>query len=97
MPVEPAATLEAAVARAYEVARAEGRDVVLLAPACASFDMFRDYAERGQVFKKEVMRLVEAETRARGEQSSVGLVRLGAGCWEHRPPRPVKLVSRPYG
>jgi UDP-N-acetylmuramoylalanine--D-glutamate ligase len=61
--VEAAATLETAVARAYEVARAEGRDVVLLAPACASFDMFRDYAERGQVFKKEVMRLVEAETR----------------------------------
>ena len=63
VPVEQAATLQTAVARAYEVARADGRDVVLLAPACASFDMFRDYAERGQVFKKEVMRLVEAETR----------------------------------
>ncbi len=33
--------------------------VVLLAPACASFDMFRDYAERGQVFKKEVLTLME--------------------------------------
>ena len=32
---------------------------MLLAPACASFDMFRDYAERGQVFKKEVLRLME--------------------------------------
>jgi UDP-N-acetylmuramoylalanine--D-glutamate ligase len=62
VPVEPASTLEAAVGRAYELARAEGRDVVLLAPACASFDMFRDYAERGQVFKKEVMRLMEEET-----------------------------------
>ena len=40
-------------ARSSWRARGSG-GVVLLAPACASFDMFRDYAERGQVFKKEV-------------------------------------------
>ena len=36
--------------------------------------MFRDYAERGRAFKKEVLKLAE-ERRASGEQSSVGLVR----------------------
>jgi UDP-N-acetylmuramoylalanine--D-glutamate ligase len=44
-----------AVARGYEAARPDG--VVLLAPACSSFDWFRDYAERGEVFKEEVLRL----------------------------------------
>ena len=43
--------------RAYELARPTG--VVLLAPACASFDMFRDYAERGRIFKGEVKRIVD--------------------------------------
>jgi UDP-N-acetylmuramoylalanine-D-glutamate ligase len=40
--------------------------VVLLAPACASFDMFRDYAERGRVFKKEVAKLAELAERRVG-------------------------------
>ena len=49
-------SLEEAVRRAFELAKPAG--VVLLAPACASFDMFRDYAERGRRFKEEVARLV---------------------------------------
>ena len=41
-------TLEGAVEIAAD--RAKAGDVVLLSPACASFDMFRDYAHRGEVF-----------------------------------------------
>jgi UDP-N-acetylmuramoylalanine--D-glutamate ligase len=55
VPVEHVATLQAAVRRAAEMAPPHG--VVLLAPACASFDMFRDYAERGRRFKEEVARI----------------------------------------
>jgi UDP-N-acetylmuramoylalanine--D-glutamate ligase len=50
-----AGSLEEAVQRAWRLAQPDG--VVLLAPACASFDMFRDYAERGRAFKQEVTRL----------------------------------------
>ena len=50
-----AKTLEEAVLLAYQTAR-KG-DVVLLSPACSSFDMFRDYKERGKVFKEAVHRI----------------------------------------
>ncbi|MEI2325489.1 UDP-N-acetylmuramoyl-L-alanine--D-glutamate ligase, partial [Pseudomonas aeruginosa] len=42
------ATLEEAVQKAY--AQAEAGDIVLLSPACASFDMFKGYAHRSEVF-----------------------------------------------
>ena len=50
VPTEDAATMEEAVAMAFR--RAEPGDAVLLAPACSSFDMFRSYAERGDVFQR---------------------------------------------
>ena len=51
-------TFAEAVDRAFALAKPAG--VVLLAPACASFDMFRDYAERGRRFKDEVKRIAGA-------------------------------------
>ena len=55
VPVEACASLDEAVERARAAARPG--DVVLLAPACSSFDMFRDYADRGRAFKAAVRRL----------------------------------------
>lgn len=50
-----------AIDQAYELAKPHG--VVLLAPACSSFDMFRDYAERGRRFKEEVARITRERER----------------------------------
>ena len=56
VPVEEAESLADAVRRAWDLAVPDG--VVLLAPACSSFDMFVDYADRGRRFKEEVRRLI---------------------------------------
>ena len=48
VPVKRAVTMEEAVARSY--ALAQPGDAVLLSPACASFDMFANYGERGRAF-----------------------------------------------
>jgi UDP-N-acetylmuramoylalanine--D-glutamate ligase len=56
VPIEEPDTFSDAIARAFALAKPSG--VVLLAPACASFDMFRDYAERGRRFKEEVAKLI---------------------------------------
>jgi UDP-N-acetylmuramoylalanine--D-glutamate ligase len=53
--VREAESLEEAIDMAFELAKPAG--VVLLAPACASFDQFRDYAERGRKFKEGVLKL----------------------------------------
>ena len=55
VPVYEAAAFDEAIAQAFALAKPSG--VVLLAPACSSFDMFRDYAERGRRFKEMVSRL----------------------------------------
>jgi len=57
-PLERCGTLERAVAAAF--AAAVAGDVVLLSPACASFDQFRSYAHRGDVFQQLVAKTAAA-------------------------------------
>jgi UDP-N-acetylmuramoylalanine--D-glutamate ligase len=54
IPLEPCETLERAINAASEAAKPG--EVVLLSPACASFDQFKDFEERGDRFRE----LVEA-------------------------------------
>jgi UDP-N-acetylmuramoylalanine--D-glutamate ligase len=58
VPAYLADDMRTAVTRAWELARPG--EVVLLSPACASFDMFIDYAQRGKTFQKEVEELRDA-------------------------------------
>ena len=62
VPVTPAASLDEAVALAHR--QALPGDAVLLSPACASFDMFRNYVHRAEVFIAAVNQLVFAEDTA---------------------------------
>jgi UDP-N-acetylmuramoylalanine--D-glutamate ligase len=63
LPIARERSLESATGRAFELA--EAGDVVLLAPACSSFDMFRSYAERGDVFQRAVAELEERSASER--------------------------------
>jgi UDP-N-acetylmuramoylalanine--D-glutamate ligase len=65
--IERAETIERAVETASHAA--QRGDVVLLAPACASFDQFQNYEHRGRVFKDLVRQL---ETQAAGATSRKG-------------------------
>jgi UDP-N-acetylmuramoylalanine-D-glutamate ligase/very-short-patch-repair endonuclease len=59
VPHEIAGTLEAATSRAFTAARASGVPVVLLSPACASFDQFSGFDARGEKFAGLVASLAQ--------------------------------------
>ena len=59
VPLVDSRTLDAAVAYAY--AHGNPGDTVLLAPACASFDQFKSFEHRGEVFKQIVQGLTPKE------------------------------------
>ncbi len=59
VPIVRASSMRDAVTRAYGLARPGG--VVVLAPACSSFDMFSDYAARGRAFRGAVEQLAAGE------------------------------------
>jgi UDP-N-acetylmuramoylalanine--D-glutamate ligase len=63
VPVERGTDMDDAVRRAAALARRGG--TVVLAPACASQDMFRDYEDRGVRFAESVARLTNGDRRAR--------------------------------
>ncbi|HEX8926887.1 MAG TPA: UDP-N-acetylmuramoyl-L-alanine--D-glutamate ligase, partial [Terriglobales bacterium] len=55
VPITSAGTLDIAVRKAAE--QAHTGEIILLAPACASFDQFNSYEERGRAFKDLVQAL----------------------------------------
>ena len=62
--VRECGTIEAATAAAFADAAAANQDaVVLLSPACASFDQFADFEERGEAFRAAVHQLATAQSQ----------------------------------
>ncbi|MCW4116679.1 UDP-N-acetylmuramoyl-L-alanine--D-glutamate ligase [Aurantimonas sp. MSK8Z-1] len=67
VPYEIAGTLDVAVSRAARDAAASGGpEVVLLSPACASFDQFRNFEVRGAAFREAVERIPEIQLLRKG-------------------------------
>lgn len=59
IPCYRAESIDTAVREAYS--RAAPGDIVLLSPACSSFDMFSNYKERGEKFKQAVRRIIHGQ------------------------------------
>ncbi len=65
-PILAADSMETAVTRAYE--SADPQDIVLLSPACASFDMYENYKARGHDFMAQVNQLADCLERYHGNR-----------------------------
>ena len=63
-----AGSMEDAVTKGFEIA--QPGDSVLLAPACASFDMFKSFEHRGDVFR-EVVKGMESPLRMRNAEGGM--------------------------
>jgi len=74
LPITEVPNLAEAVKSAYS--QSQAGDCILFSPMCSSFDMFRDYEHRGQVFKEAVMILIESLT---GELANSQLDRASNG------------------
>lgn len=73
IPYSLSGTLDKAVEESHAMAQGArgqpgGSGVVLLSPACASFDQFRSFEERGDVFTDLVMKLDDKERKAEGDR-----------------------------
>jgi len=64
MPVRRSEMMAEAIRQA--IAAAKPGEIVMLSPACASFDQFRDYEARGDAFRQIVEALVASEPAAGG-------------------------------
>jgi UDP-N-acetylmuramoylalanine--D-glutamate ligase len=65
VPYARAGTLEAAVRAAFTDARKEESEaIVLFSPACASFDQYADFEERGEAFRSAVQSLITPAAQA---------------------------------
>jgi len=76
VPLLPAGDLESAVRKAFE--SASSGDVVLLAPACASFDQFQDFEHRGRCFKEIVGRLAQESTESTESPEEEDVMKMAA-------------------
>jgi UDP-N-acetylmuramoylalanine--D-glutamate ligase len=77
--IEQAGTMDEAVRRATDIARAMAPAVVLLSPAAASFDMFRDYEARGAAFKAAVAAIAGEAAGSAGGAAAGAAGAAGAG------------------